>query len=110
VKVRLVATLGGLFYNLNMKTTKRPAVNGGFIKLIIAIVIALIVLSYFGFDLRKVIEAPQTQENLRYFWSLLQNIWFTYIWKGISYIWEEIIIGYLWKNIVLIWQTTSSNF
>jgi hypothetical protein len=91
------------------KFSKRQG-SGGFIKLLIAIIIALVVLSYFGFDLRSLIESPQTQANLKYFWGLLENIWFSYIWKGIGFIWNDIIVGYLWKNIVLIWQTASSNF
>jgi len=69
----------------------------GFIKLLISIVIALIILSYFGFDLRSVIESPQTQANLDYFWSILLNIWNNYIWKALVYLWENIILGIVWK-------------
>lgn len=93
-----------------MSNISKNASRGGFVKLIISIVIALIVLSYFGFDLRKVIEAPQTQENLAYFWDLLKTIWFDYIWKGIIYFWDKIIVGYIWNNISLIYQAASENF
>lgn len=87
-----------------MKTDK------GFVKLLVSIIIALIILSYFGFDLRTLIESEQTQANLNYFKDLLKTIWNLYIWKGISFLWNDIVIGYIWKNIVLIWQTATSKF
>jgi hypothetical protein len=65
--------------------------EGGFVKLLLSIVIALIILSYFGFDLRTLIENPQTQENLNYFWNLLKTFWFDYIWKGILFVWNYIV-------------------
>jgi len=93
-----------------MQTKRYKPQDKGFIKLLVSIIIALIILSYFGFDLRSLIESPQTQANLNYFLDLLKNIWDNYIWKGIMYFWNNIFIGYIWKNIVLIWQTTTSKF
>lgn len=74
----------------------------GFVKLLVAIIIGLIILSYFGFDLRALMESPQTQANLKYFWSILEKIWNNYIWKGILYIWDSIIIGVVWENLMKI--------
>ncbi|MEK7120785.1 MAG: hypothetical protein AAB840_01705 [Patescibacteria group bacterium] len=78
--------------------------KGGFIKLLISLIIALIILSYFGFDLKKIIEAPLTQQNLNYFYDILKNIW-GYIYQGIVYVWNEIIIGIFWNNVNNIWQS-----
>ncbi len=51
----------------------------GFIKWIIIIIIALIILGYYGFDLRKAIEAPATQSNLTYVQQIVSNIWHNYL-------------------------------
>jgi len=48
----------------------------GFIKLLILIVIGLVVLGYFGYDVRDIIRKPQVQENLHYAWGLAKTGWF----------------------------------
>jgi hypothetical protein len=80
----------------------------GFVKLLVSLIIALIVLSYFGFDLRSTMEAPKTQENLRYFWGMLQNLYFNYLVKSLVYIWDKVIIETIWNNLVSIWQIATS--
>lgn len=44
--------------------------QGGFIKLILIVIAVIIALSYFGFNLRAIVEAPATQDNLGYAWGL----------------------------------------
>lgn len=78
--------------------------KGGFIKLLVTLIIALIILSYFGFDLKKIVEAPLTQQNLNYFYDILKNIW-NYIYDGAVYVWNEIIINIFWNNLNNIWQS-----
>lgn len=45
------------------------------VKLLIYIVVGLLVLSFFGVSLQGVIDSPTTQENFRYFGTLLENGW-----------------------------------
>ena len=45
------------------------------VKLIFYIVVALLVLSYFGISLQHLTESPTTQSNFAYFWSLIQEGW-----------------------------------
>jgi hypothetical protein len=45
------------------------------VKLIFYIVVALLVLSYFGISLQHLAESPTTQSNFGYFWSLIQQGW-----------------------------------
>lgn len=45
------------------------------VKLIVYIVVGLIVLSFFGISLQNLIDSPTTQENFRYFGTLLEQGW-----------------------------------
>lgn len=45
------------------------------VKLIFLVVVALLVLSFFGISLQHVVEAPTTQSNFAYFWSLVVEGW-----------------------------------
>jgi hypothetical protein len=74
--------------------------QGGLIKLIIVIIIAIIVLSYFSFDLRSIVEAPQTQDNLGYVWELLTILWVDYLSQPILYFWNNIFIDLLWETFI----------
>jgi hypothetical protein len=64
--------------------------NGGFIKWVIIIVIALIILGYYGFDVREAIESPTTQSNLIYAKQVVSNIWHNYLRVPTLYIWSQI--------------------
>lgn len=68
-----------------MKINKNK--NGGFIKMIIIIVIAIVVLSYYGFDLKSIFTSDQVQDNLAYVWDIVVKIWDLFI----AYIWNPLL-------------------
>ncbi len=70
--------------------------NQGFIKWIVIIVIALIVLGYYGFDIRKAIEAPTTQSNFNYVQTLAYKAWHGFLKKPVTYLWKEIFLKIVW--------------
>lgn len=76
-----------------MKTQK------GFIKWILIIIIALIVLGYFGIDVREVIESPATQNNLNYAERIVSNVWHNYLKEPATYLWG-IFVKYIWGTAV----------
>lgn len=59
----------------------------GIVTVIILVVVALIILGYFGFDLRRIVESPQVQENLTYAWNLIK-LPFLWLWNFIMELWE----------------------
>lgn len=61
----------------------------GFVKWIIIIIIALVILGFFGFDIKKAVEAPATQSNLNFAEQLTLNIWHNYLQGPVSYIWGK---------------------
>ena len=74
--------------------------NTGLIKLILIIIIIIIVLSYLNIDIRGIIEAPQTQENLGYVWGWVTLIWNNYLADPVLYFWNNIFIDLLWESFV----------
>ncbi|OGD68987.1 hypothetical protein A2996_01455 [Candidatus Campbellbacteria bacterium RIFCSPLOWO2_01_FULL_34_15] len=74
--------------------------NSGFLQLVLVIIIGIIILSYFGFNLRGIVEAPQTQENLGYAWGLVTDFWNTYLAGPVLYFWNDIFIDLLWSSFV----------
>ncbi len=74
--------------------------QSGFIKLIFIIVVAIIILSYFGFDLRSIVEAPETQGNIGYVWGGVVYVWENWLAGPISYLWNDIFIDLLWDSFI----------
>ncbi len=73
--------------------------NKGLIKTIILIVIALIVLGYFGFDVADIVNSPTVQANLTNTWNFVLKIWNNYLATPVMYVWNTFVVGVLWKLI-----------
>ncbi|HUD04250.1 MAG TPA: hypothetical protein VMR73_02040 [Candidatus Paceibacterota bacterium] len=65
--------------------------NRGLIRTIIIIIIAILILSYFGISIQSVINSPTTQNN------------FSYVWGGVVYVWNTYLSGPFWAlwNIIV---------
>lgn len=59
----------------------------GLIKEILIIVIALIILGYFGFNITTILSSSVVQTNLAWFWNLLMTIW-SWIVTPLTYLWH----------------------
>ena len=70
------------------------------IKYIILSIILIIVVSFFGYDLKAIIEDPTTQNNLSYAWSGVTHVWVNYLKAPVSYLWNNIFIGILWEAFI----------
>lgn len=75
---------------MNLQTSQQ-----GFIKLILLIVIGLVALGYFGFNLRDILAAPIVQENLAYGWELAKTIWVNWLQAPAMWLFEN-VIKFLW--------------
>ena len=74
--------------------------NTGFIQFIIIIIILILVLSYFNIDIRGIIEAPQTQQNIGYVWSFVSFVWSEYLRGPFSYLWNDVFLRLLWSSFI----------
>lgn len=74
--------------------------NQGLIKTILIIVVALLVLSYFGLNLRNIVNSPTGKDNFGYVKSLAVNVWTGYLKKPADYLWNKIFIPLIWQPAV----------
>ena len=72
--------------------------NNGLIKLILIIIIAILVLSYFSIDIRGVVESPQSQANFGYVGAWISAVWNTYLARPLCYLFNDIFINLLWSS------------
>ena len=60
----------------------------GFIQLVIILVIAILALNYFGFNVRDLLDSPKFKEVFDSTWGALVYIWNTYLKGPAVYVWE----------------------
>lgn len=64
--------------------------NRGLIKLIILIVIAIIILSYYHVDLRNILESDMVKHNFAVALTFVRNAWHDYGVPFAAYLWAQI--------------------
>jgi hypothetical protein len=72
--------------------------NRGFIKAIILIVIALVVLGFFGYNLESIVNSPDVKGNLAYVWELLVKLW-SILLAPLTWVWDNVVIKLVWSNL-----------
>jgi hypothetical protein len=75
--------------------------NGGLIKMIIVIIIAIAILSYYGFDIKNFFTSPQAQKNFGYVWNFITDAWTNYLAEPASKVWG-IWIQYIWSPLMTV--------
>lgn len=56
--------------------------QAGLAKLIIILIVAILVISYFGINIQQIAESETGKANFGYVWSLVQKAW---VWLGEMY-------------------------
>lgn len=62
--------------------------NRGLIKAILLIVIGLIVLGFFGYNLRDIIASETVNDNLTYVWGLVTAFWNNFLAEPAAWLWN----------------------
>ena len=78
--------------------------NRGFIKAVLLIVVALIVLGFFGYNLRDIVSSPTVHDNLVYVWGLVVKVWDSVLARPVLWVWNTLVIDLLWNNMQKIFQ------
>lgn len=73
--------------------------RGGFIKAVLVIVIALIVLGFFGYNLENIVSSATVKANLAYVWNLLVKLWENILAAPVLWVWNKIVVGLVWNNL-----------
>lgn len=76
---------------------KKISGQKGIVRTIIMIVIALLILSYFGFNLRSIANSPTSKSNFGYVKEVIVNIWTKYLKGPVVYLWKEIFLDLIWN-------------
>lgn len=71
----------------------------GFVQLIVMLVIVLIVLGYFGFNIEKILKSPMVSGNLSYVWNLAVTFWNNFLVGPATFVWDKIIVELIWNNL-----------
>ncbi len=71
----------------------------GLIGFIIILIIAIIVLGYFGISIRSIFGGGTTRDNLDYAWQMIKDAWNTYLAVPAYYVWN-IFYNLLWRSFV----------
>ena len=72
----------------------------GLIGFIILLIIAIIVLGYFGISIRSIFGGGTTsRDNLDYAWQTVKYVWNTYLSVPAYYVWN-IFYNLLWKSFI----------
>ena len=79
----------------------------GFIGLLLLVIVALIILSYFRINIKNIIESETGKENFGYVWAILQKIWdfvegiwLNYLSTPVMFVWNELFVNLIWKGII----------
>ncbi len=67
----------------------------GIVRAIIIIIVAILVLSYFGINLRQVATSPTAESNFSYIWSGVVSVWDNYL-KAPTIQAYDFFMTYIW--------------
>jgi len=79
---------------------KKREVSRGLVKTVIMIVVALLILSYFGLNIRTIVNSPAGQENFSYAQELMVKVWDGFLKKPVMYLWKDIFLDLIWNPAV----------
>jgi hypothetical protein len=74
--------------------------NRGLIGWIVIIVLALLILSFYGFSLRNLVNNPVTQDNFGYVATTTVSFWDKYLKKPADYLWNGVFIDLIWDPAI----------
>lgn len=67
--------------------------------MIVIIVIALLVLSYFGYNLRAIVNAPNTQDNFSFVGGVVVDVWNNYLKVPATFVWN-VFVNFIWTPAI----------
>lgn len=69
----------------------------GLIRTIVIIIVGILVLSYFGFNIRQIAESDTSRENFSYVQEKMIYVWDNFLETPVTFVWERIIIDLGWE-------------
>src|SRR6185369_1737449 len=82
--------------------------NRGLIRNVILVLIALLILSYFGFNLRSIVNSPTFQDNWHFVTDLAIKVWNDYLKAPATLVWD-LFIRLVWTPAMAVLQHIPGN-
>lgn len=79
---------------------KRNSNRGGLLRAVVFIIIVLLILSYFGLNIRTIVNSPAGQENFTYVQEVMINVWNNYLKGPATYLWKDIFLNLIWNPAI----------
>lgn len=79
---------------------KKNATNRGLVRTIVLIVVGLLILAYFGFNLREIVSSDTFIDNWSFIRSIAGDIWANYLKLPLAYVWNNLFLPYVWNPII----------
>ncbi|MDE1941383.1 MAG: hypothetical protein KGI66_04650 [Patescibacteria group bacterium] len=70
------------------------------IKWIVIFILILLLLAYFGLNLRSLVSSPTFQDNWGFLSNLAVTVWDNYLKGPLSYLWNDVIYPILDKQLL----------
>lgn len=74
--------------------------RGSILNTVLIVFGIILVISYFKFDLKGIVESEQTQRNLSYVTDTITGFWHKYLERPATYLWKDIFIKLIWEPAV----------
>jgi hypothetical protein len=77
--------------------------NKGFMGIIVLIIIAILLLSYLNFDLKKIFSSEAVKNNFAFAWEMITYAWDNFLSKPWSFIWENAfkpVFNMMWNGFL----------
>ena len=74
--------------------------QSGLVRTILIIIVAILIISYFGIDIKGLVEAPGTQNNIGYVVGWVMYVWTNYLEKPYNYLWHDIFVDKIWAQFL----------
>lgn len=81
-----------------MKNSKQKGLS--IIGIVIVGFVVILVISYFHISLKKVVENPDTQDNLHYVGDNSKSVWDKYLREPATYLWHDVWVNIFWKGFI----------
>ena len=78
--------------------------NRAFIGIIAVVVVAILLLSYFGFDLKKIFTSEAVKSNFSYVWGFVKIVWDNLLVVPWNFFWNDLmrpLFGIMWKGFLM---------
>ena len=76
----------------------------GFVGIFFIVIITILLLSYQGFDLKKIFSSEAVRSNFSFAWEMIVYVWVNFLSKPFTFIWGEALqplAEIMWKAFLV---------